>query len=326
MRFGCASVILASATIAAAEPPPRVVVLDTSAEISSPGLAAQLRLHVRAAIAIEPPPAEPGEDLASRLDRAAAIVDRGAATVAVWIEPLQPTSSRRFVAYAVGRWPDRAIIELVRIDATTPRDQVERIVALKVAALLDRVMLPGGKLAGVDTGHTPPARGPPVTRIHLGASIATDHGRDTVGGAVAGATHVVFRGPIQLAPELQLRWFSTSIVGDRRVAIGDVSLLAGAVACAGDRLAGCASLRAGAAFISADAATADGRRGGRTEVVPVAAIAASARLPLTAPIGVAVELAAERGLVEQRFLVDGMVAVDLSGWRVVASATLVLAL
>ena len=329
-----ATLVVSTGTLRA-QPRPRVVVLDTGAGISLTALTAQLNLHVHADVTINAS-SNIVDGIASRFATAAAVVDRERAAIVVWIDPIPSAAGGQgFVAYAVGRWPDRAVIELVRIDATTPNDQVERIVALKLAGLLDRVVLEDRAIGLLDGSPDPPTKtraitpppSPPAVHVALGGVVAAGGGRGTVAGIVGSVGRSFVRSPVDLGFDVQLRWLSTAIVGSERVAIGDATANIGLVACRGSSVVRpCAAVRGGASVVRATVSTSDGRDGDQYVILPSVWLGVGLGVRLSGPVRAVVEVGYEPSLLRQRFLVDGMVAADLGSGRVVVAATLSVAL
>lgn len=113
----CAAAILASR---AAGAEPRVLIVETRDAPSLPGLAGQVQLHAGRAVAVTTTRA-PDEDALGFAARAPQLVDEHDATIVVWVASIRGTGAteRTFLVYAAGKWPGRAMIELVRLDAQT---------------------------------------------------------------------------------------------------------------------------------------------------------------------------------------------------------------
>jgi hypothetical protein len=236
------------------------------------------------------------------------------------------------VVYAVGRTPDRALIELVRVDAATPASEVERVIALKVAGLVDALLAPAPAAAVLDVPvPVVPASPAPRRRstswvIDVGAAVAAAGGdRGATPGIVVAGSHRwrVSRGSLGVG--LEARWLpSYGIDGPvARVSIVETDVVAGAEAALD---LGPVDLVArgwgSAAVLAARGATPDGRTGSLVEMVPWLGASLGIRLPVGDPIELGISLGGERALIHQRFLADGVVVADVGEARLLAVATM----
>src|SRR5688572_28487705 len=98
----------------------RVVIIETDA-LALPSLGTRIALHGAGTVDVR---TLRDADPATLTARAPRILAEQDATLVVWV---QAATERVYVVYVAGKWPDRALIELVRVDAATPASEVERL-------------------------------------------------------------------------------------------------------------------------------------------------------------------------------------------------------
>jgi hypothetical protein len=138
-------------------------------------------LHANEAVEVE---SAADADPLTFADRASELVGSGRALLVVWIAPVDSG----YLVFVAGRSTGRALTELVRIDANIGTAEIERTVALKIAGLLDTVLVEQPP-AVVLTARVPPIRND--WRVEIGGAIAYEsHERKTDGrvGLAVGRT------------------------------------------------------------------------------------------------------------------------------------------
>ena len=110
-----------------------VVIVETRGAPDLPGLAQQVTVHSGARVDVQKEDADP----LTFSERASQIVESGAATLVVWIAPVD----HGFLVFVAGRATGRAVTELVRVDAALGTVEIERTIALKIAGLLDAIVV-----------------------------------------------------------------------------------------------------------------------------------------------------------------------------------------
>lgn len=235
---------------------------------------------------------DPDVGLASLEARIALFATRVDGVVAVTI-----TRADRSYVVVVDR-PGRASVRFL-VDADLSDTDAERVIALKIAGLDD----------------TPPPRAPsataPATDWRAGGGLAMALARSdreiAAGPAVVGERRWL-RG-VDLGARLSARWLFAGAI-DRPEA--RTSIHEGTLAVSGSIGIGRFALRGGlaATVLRAAMETADGRRGSGWQVVPVASVGVGVGFGIGAG-ELLVGLDLERGLVQQRYVLDGMVVADL---------------
>src|SRR5206468_486081 len=120
--------------------------------------------------------ADPDADPLTFAGRAAAIVE-GQDRIVIWIA----RAGDGYLVFAAGPWPDRALIELVRVDASIDATELERTLALKIAGLVDALeVLRTAKPAAPDVQPVPTVPTPRRWVIEVAGGAARDaHERGT---------------------------------------------------------------------------------------------------------------------------------------------------
>lgn len=320
-------VLLAALSIAAAPEAlagPRVVVVESADRSLLPALAAQVAVHAGPAVSITTVD-EPVPDAAAFAIAAPRLVARHGATLVVWVAASTGATAadRTFVVYVAGRPTDRALMELVRIRADTPASEVERTIALKVAALLDSVLAtPAGAALGV-------APAPPRWSIELGALAAIESGdRELVVGPELALVRSWDLERWRIAARAATRWSiklgAPAIErAGARTEIDDIGALVGAaIERPLGRWSASASTHAGAAVLRASATDGDGRFGSATVIVPFATLGVGLQALVSGATSVRLAIDVERALIHQRFLAAGDVVTDLGRTRLRAGLVL----
>jgi hypothetical protein len=322
MLRSCSVAVIATATaLAAAEASagPLVVIVEDPAGPSLSALPIRVSLQSGADVRVAN---EAVGDGIVFVARAREILGVQRADLVVWVTPVTDPPGT-YVVYAIGAAPDRALIELVRVDAGTAASEIERVIALKIGSLLDSLLIvpttPVAAAAGVL--GVPPEAPRPRSRWRMAPGVLVALGGDV--GLAAGVGLGVEHDRGSFGFGVDARWFPAHAIdtAPARVAIDELgaSAFARASRRRGRWRLG-AELAVAGAFIGAEA-IADGRHGARTVFVPRVRIGIA---PAVAVGGVelGLGLAYERALIHQRFLVDGVVAIDLGTDRALATLTM----
>jgi len=120
---------------AAAEP--RIVIVETRGTPTLPTLASQVTMHAAATVEVQQ---QADADPLTFVERASQLVAAGTATLVVWMAPVD----HGYLVFVAGRGTGRALTELVRVDVALGAPEIERTIALKIAALLDAVLVEPG--------------------------------------------------------------------------------------------------------------------------------------------------------------------------------------
>jgi hypothetical protein len=304
-------VVMAFAASAAAQT--RIVVMETP-DVDLPALGTRIVMHgargvevitVREASVVGLPA------------RAPEILTANDATLLVWVDAAD-ADRRTLVVFVAGTWPDRALIELVRVDAATPPAEIERLVSLKVVGLLDSVLAPkqAATALGVAEADTPDR-----WRLALGfdTALGTADRAFAVGPLIAIERRWSGRVPFGLHAGGRMLLASTVDNMMAATSIDEYMLHAGASITFDRALFASASVIG--TLLRAHAAVDDGRRGSVSELVPVVQVGVGARLALST-VELSIGLFFEHSGIRQRFLVDGSPVADLGRERGIARIAL----
>ncbi len=297
---------------------PRVVIVATRDAPALPALAAQVQLHAGQAVTVATI-RDPSEGSAMFAARASQVVDEHGAAIVVWVAAAdaEDPAQRTFLVYAAGRWPGRALLELVRLDARTPPAEIERTIALKIGELVDAVRAPRplGAALGVPALRPRPAR----WRLELAGSLVRESGaRRLAGRLAAAADRRLALGGWIVAAGIGAHWQPADPI-DATAGRVDIDELGLGLAVAGERRLGPALIfvrpHASAALLLADGTSAGGERGAANVLSPLVGVDVGARWPLSDTIELVLAAGVDAALFQQRFLLDGRVAADLGQAR-----------
>lgn len=330
MRLGLAAAIVAGLAAAAAAEP-AIVLVETRDAPPLPALQSQVELHVSERAAVRTL-AAPDADPLTFAARATQLVAAGDASLVVWIGAVD----HGYLVFAAGPWPDRALIELVRIDDTVAPSEIERTIALKVAGLLDTLLRPQldaaaaiGVAAPAPPPQVPPTR-PRTWRIEVAALVAYDAHQRAADGRTAIAVGRSWRvAGWTLTPGISAYWQpSGTIDGD----VGRASLteLGAAVGCEVGRVVGPLELavrpRIVLGAVLATGESTDGRRGEATVWAPYVGVGLAVRRAISESAAVGVEVGGDLALVHHELVIDGEPVVDLGRGRLDVGLSLTVAL
>jgi hypothetical protein len=318
-----AALLAALTATASADGEPRVVIVQTGDGPALPALAAQVGVHAGGSVTIVSADAD-AADLADSAERATALLTKHDATLVVWVTTSPSPTGETVVVYVAGPRRDRALIELIRVESAIAASELERTIALKIAALLDSLLAPPADATPLGVAVPRPTGG---WRLGLGAETVFGTGDRAIAlGPAVSAGHRWVRGRWTIGAGLAARWLIASTI-EGEVARLDIDELAGFAhgslghAVLGGRVV--ATARLGAAVLLADAASPDGRTGFARVAVPIAGLGVGFAVPISST-EIAVVAGVERTWIHQRFLVDGAVAGDLgtSNFAVVVGLTI----
>ena len=318
------------ARAAAAEP--TVVLVETRGGPALPALASQVELHATRRAAVQTLD-ERAADPLTYAARAAQLVASGEASIVIWIAKVD----HGYLVFAAGRWPGRALIELVRADEAIEPAELERTIALKIAGLLDTLLAPeaGARAAlGLPPGNeavpgtqTRPAR---RWRIEVAALAAREpHERGLDGRTALSVGRAWAAGPWLLAPALAAHWQPSGTI-ERPGGFASLTELGAALAVEADRGLGRLQIfarpRLVLAALLARGESADGRRGGATVQAPYAGVEVGARRGFSEAAQVGLVAGFEVAMIHHEFLIDRETVLDLGRARLHVGLSLTVAL
>jgi len=176
-----------------------ILIVQTRGAPVLPALAQQVTLHANEAVEVE---AAADADPLTFADRASELVGSGRAQLVVWIAPVDTG----YLVFVAGRSTGRALTELVRIDASIGTAEIERTIALKIAGLLDVVVLVERTPAPAVAVHVPP----PIRndwRVEIDGAIAYESHERKADGRVGLAVGRTWKhAPWIVVPALGAYW------------------------------------------------------------------------------------------------------------------------
>jgi hypothetical protein len=329
--------LLACAASAIAEP--RVVLVETRDSPPLPALASQVELHATRRATVQTL-AERGADPLTYAERAAQLVASGAGAIVVWIARVD----RGFLVFAAGPWPGRALIELVRIDAKIEPAEIERTIALKIAGLLDTLLVPGVSAAealGVVPGEGQPdesrpgpvrsraARRPARWQIEVAALLAREpHERASDGRTAVAVSRAWVAGAWAFAPTLAVHWQPSGTI-DGTGGSAELTEVGAALAVEGSRELGPIQAfvrpRLVLAALLARGESSDGRSGEETVLAPYTGIELGVRRRIGEAAWVGITGGVDLAMIHHEFLIDREVILDLGRARMHVGLSLTVA-
>jgi hypothetical protein len=308
---GCACLLLCLARLASAEP--RVVIADTRDAPSLPTLGSQVEVRVNRRATVQTLAARDADPL-TYAARASELVASGEATIVVWIAPVDGG----FLVFAAGSWPGRALIELVRIDATVGSAEIERTVALKIAGLLDSLLVPRVD-ARVALAIAPRSRAPADWRIAIEGLVAHEaHERGFDGRVGIAVSRAWTIGRWIVAPTIAGYWQPSGAIESNR---GRASITepGAVIAVEGGTDFGTfqvfARPRFVAALLVARGASQDGRQGEAVVFAPYGGLEAGVRHAISESASVGLVTGCDVALIHNELLIDQVTVVDLGRFR-----------
>jgi len=305
---------------------PRILIVETRGTPALPTLASQVEMHAARAVTVDVRQAADLDPLTFP-DAAAGLVASGAATIVVWMAPVD----RGYLVFAAGGWPGRALIELVRVPSDIGPAEIERTVALKIAGLLDAMLAPRAELPAVLHIANPARPQPPAAwRVHVeGGVVHEPHERGLDGrvGITVGRTWS--RDGWLVAPSAGAHWQPSGGI-DSEPGHASITEVDASVGCELGRELGAWSVFARPRFVAgilfARGATDDGRSGAVTLFAPYAGLEAGARYGLSNVVAIGVVLGLDGALHHHQLLIDGQPIVDIGHVRQHVGLTLTVSL
>jgi hypothetical protein len=312
---------------AARAEPAVVLVLDSREGPPLAQFVRSLDLHLGGSARVRVGGDAGGGTLAERVIRATDRARVDGAALVLWIDywPALDSDELAFVAHVVGSGAERVLLEVIRVRASE-RTEAARVISLKVASLLDAILLsaPEGE-AGADIARgLVPVPGPAGERRArwqgrletILACCAGNSGAQVGAGLGAGA--LFSRGGFSLGGRGAIRWLSPVNVrsGPGAVEVDELdAALALSLARALGRVALGGEFEVGARILSASGRVEDGRTGSTRAATPIAAAAVTGDLRLAATLGMQASAGLESSLVRQRFFILDELVTDLGRVR-----------
>ena len=306
---------------AAAEP--RIVIVETRGTPTLPTLASQVTMHAAATVEVQQ---QADADPLTFVERASQLVAAGTATLVVWMAPVD----HGYLVFVAGRGTGRALTELVRVDVALGAPEIERTIALKIAALLDAVLVEPGPTtrATLDT-IAPPVPHVRAWRLEIDGTIAYEtHERKADGRIGFFVGRAWQRGPWTLVPSIGGYWQPSGTI-ERAGGRASLLELGGIAAVEASRDLGpvevLARPRLVAAAISARGVSDDGRRGTATVFAPYPGIEVGVRHAV-ANVGFGVVGGCDVALIRRELIIDNKTIVDFGALRLHVGLALTVAL
>lgn len=326
---GAVSALCALAGASVAQPAARkaIVIVETRGAPALPALASQVELHAAGGVIVETR-VERDADPLTFVGRASEMVAGGEAELVVWVAPVE----NGYLVFAAGPWPERALIELARVDETIEPAELERTIALKVAGLIDALRAQAAASASatalVDVEATLP--GDRRWRIEVAGLVAREsHDRAFDGRTALAIGRAWQLGTWELAPALGGYWQpSGTIEGEGgRAAITELgAVLAIEASHSLGPIDALVRPRITVAVLRARGQSDDGRRGRATELSPYAGLELGVRRALAPSVWAGLVAGAEVAAIHQEFLVDAETIADLGRIRLHVGMTLTVGL
>ena len=154
---------------------PRLLVLNAERQPVRLSLVEALRFQLRESteVAVSPALLEPGP-IAARISRASEIVTGAQARFAIWLESTKDADGAAgFLLFVVGGRSSRAVIEVVRLPATTDGPDVDRSLALKVSDIVESALDADMPAFGSALNREPPVPAASATTAASGTTAAS---------------------------------------------------------------------------------------------------------------------------------------------------------
>ncbi|MBX3158689.1 MAG: hypothetical protein KF773_22160 [Deltaproteobacteria bacterium] len=313
MRALVAVIVCCLAGGARAEP--RVIVVETRDAPVLPTLVPQVEVHAsgRATVGAV---VEREADPLTFAERATAMVAAGEAAIVVWLARVDGG----YLVFAAGRWPGRALLELVRVDEALGASEIERTIALKVAGLLDVLLAapsaPAGEaraaLGGVRHGA---ANVGARWRIEVSGQLAREpHERGADPRTVVGIGRAWRRGGWTLAPSVAGYWQPSGAI-DGATGRATVTEVGAAIAVEAARGPVFARPRVVLGALRAEGESGDGRAGRATLFAPYAGLEVGVRREISEAAALGVVAGGEVAWRHHELAVDDRVVVDVGRAR-----------
>jgi hypothetical protein len=304
MRWLALALLLAARAVIAE---PAVILVETRGAPQLPTLSTQVELQIS-----ERPietRVERDADPWTYAERASSMIASGAAAIVVWVAPVDGG----YVVFASAPAPGRALIELVRVDATLAPAELERTIALKIAGLLDALRAVPSRVPAI------PAVATHAWWIEAGGAIAFErHDRRVDGRSGLALGRAWIRDAWNASPVIGAYWQPSGVVvgANGRASlteIGTVIAVEGALVMG--RVAVFARPRFVLATLFARGDSTDGRRGSATLYSAYGGLEVGARVLLSRAASVGLVLGGDSAFVRHRLAVDEETVIDLGRFR-----------
>jgi hypothetical protein len=338
-----AAVSLLSATAAAENARPRVLVFDTDAGPAPVGFVQALQIQLADRAALEPGPKVNGS-LSERLDQASSALQAIGASVALWVERVSTgEDSTQFLVHVVSRQRDRVLVQVVTLPGPES-PETDRALALKVTEVLASVLdaqavdvapaivgrrqqvAPAAQEAAVQTESAGPRAGVVVEAGALGAS-AVNGDDDAQLGALAGAGARLESNALQAEAVARFGAASGMQAAGQGGTVETNEMLVGAalrLLMAGRHGSAGVHGGGGVRIVQARGQAQDGRTGEATRTVPFVVFGPEARANVGSSIALRAGLGMEVALRRQVFAVEGAPVAELGTVRGSAEMMLVI--
>lgn len=286
-----------------------VVIVETRGAPALPTLAQQVIVHASVQVTVQQ---AADADPLTFAERAAQIVDTGAATLVVWVAPVDTG----YLVFVAGRATGRALTELVRVDASLGSAEIERTIALKIAGLLDAVVIEQQPI--VQTLAVPVAPKHRAEsgrwRIEAGGSLAYDREERGVDPRIALAGgRALRRGAWTLVPMAGGYWQPSGTI-ERAAGRASLAELGGTLAFEVARNVGPVELFArpvaSAGAVHVRGVAGDGRRGRTTVFAPAAGASIGVRR-IISNVRFGASVGCDFALIHRELVIDDTAVVDL---------------
>jgi hypothetical protein len=280
----------------------RVLIASPEGSSAPPGLVEALRIQLAGAAEVEDGGPLTGATLPERVRAAAAVAREREAALVVWIDASSDAAgATEHVLHVVSADGERALVEIARFSPY--ETDVERMLALSVGTLLDRV-LSAPSLEAALGGEEP---GRLALRIEAGA-IGVAGRPGITGGLEIGAGPAIrrdrFEGELLGVGRFLAEVAEREPAGEVEVAEWSVSLALRALYRVG-RLAAGLGAHAGVRFIDAEGGAPDGRRGQADQALAVLGAALEGRVELADGIDLRLAGGVDVSPARRRFALDG---------------------
>lgn len=300
---------------------PTVLIVETRGSPSLPTLASQVELHSHGTAGVRTQTASDSDPMAFA-GQASALVTTGQATVVIWVAPIVDG----YLVFAAGKWPGRALIELVRVDAAIDPAELERTIALKVTGLLDSLLSHGVTArAALDVDVVRHVE----WRVETAGALAYDRGERGIDGRVSLAVGRATVGEWSWGPVLAAYWQPSTTSASARGGASLSELGASLAFEAGWRaspfeIVGRPQLAAAAVVVRGR--SDDGRTGHTTLFAPTSGLQLGVRYWASEAAAVGLAAGAEVALYRHLLVIDDETVADLRRIRLQVGLTLTVSL
>jgi hypothetical protein len=310
---------------------PTVVIADTRDAPVLPTLTSEVEVHVAGRAVVQTLAARDADPL-TYATHATELVASGQAAIVVWVAPVDGG----FLVLASGGWPGRALIELVRIEASVGTAEIERTIALKIAGLLDTLLAPHvdvQAMVGISTGPSVRTSTAPRTgawRLAIEGLVAHESHERAFDGRVGIGVGRTWRfGDLSIVPMLAGSWQPSSAIENARgrASITEVDGTVGVDAATElGPIQIFARPHAIGGLLVVRGSSADGRHGDARVFAPYAGLDVGVRRAVSESAWLGLVTGAEAALIHNELVIDGETIVDLGRIRLHVGVSLTISL